>query len=293
MTASHQENPRGNADDIDLLTLLSLFWRRKGVITSCVTLFAALGTYRLASTYPIYQANTLILLEQRKSAPIIFQTASGFGGEEVTASTEVEIISSRMVLGQAVAQNDLDWRVAASKAPIIGNILARYNLPIPEWDFLLPYARHGERLVLSNLQVPPGWVGRGITVTNTEGGYRLLLPDGSIHDGQAGIDLTLDGLGFSINFAEHPTTAGREFVVTQLSEQQAIRSLQAVRKRSSLMPISGAVRSASSSGCRVSRRDYPKCSLGRCRSRPRPSRQRLPGSSSCRPDAIRPIPRSC
>lgn len=225
MTASHPENPRGNADDIDLLTLLSLFWRRKGVIASCVILFAALGTYKLASTYPVYQADTLIQLEQRKSVPIIFQTASGFGGEETTASTEVEIISSRMVLGQAVAQNNLDWRVVARKAPMIGNILARYNLPIPEWDFLLPYARHGERLVLSNLQVLPEWVGRDITVTTTKGGYRVLLPDGSIHDGQAGIDLTLDGLGFSINVAEHPTTAGREFAVTQFSEQQAIRSL--------------------------------------------------------------------
>ncbi|WP_415393769.1 polysaccharide biosynthesis tyrosine autokinase [Paracoccus sp. SJTW-4] len=225
MTASHQENPRGNADDIDLLMLLSLFWRRKGVITSCVILFAALGTYKLASTYPVYQADTLIQLEQRKSVPIIFQTASGFGGEETTASTEVEIISSRMVLGQAVAQKDLDWRVVARKAPMIGNILARYNLPIPEWDFLLPYARHGERLVLSNLQVLPEWVGRDIAVTTTKEGYRLLLPDGSIHDGQAGIELTLEGLGFSINVAEHPATAGREFAVTQLSEQQAIRSL--------------------------------------------------------------------
>src|SRR5690606_23943604 len=100
--------------------LLSLFWRRKGVITSCVILFAALGTYKLASTYPVYQADTLIQLEQRKSVPIIFQTVSGFGGEEATASTEVEIISSRMVLGQAVAQNNLDWRVVARKAPMIG-----------------------------------------------------------------------------------------------------------------------------------------------------------------------------
>lgn len=211
-------------NDLDLKSLLLILWRRRGLVLACVTIFALFGIYRVASTYPVYRADSLIQLEYKNRGPIVFQDPMSFG-EEVNTSTEVEIISSRMVLGRAVAQHNLDWRVEPRLAPWIGSILARYDLPVPEWDYLVPYARRGEELTLNNLQVPPQWLGHPVVITTTNDGYSIELPDGSIHEGRAGGDFTLRDVGFSINVENHPGTPGRQYVVQQVSERQAIQAL--------------------------------------------------------------------
>lgn len=212
-------------DELDLKTLITVLWWRKVPIALCILLFLALGAFQVAKTFPVYQADTLIQLEQRNQAAVILQSPIAFGGSELAATTEVEIISSRMVLGQAVAENNLDWVVRPKRAPIVGNILARYDLPLPEWAFLAPYARKGEQLVLTNLQVPPHWVGQQLILTTLDTGYRLELPDGSTHEGRAGTDLSLPGEGFLINVAEHPQAPGRQYAVQQVSERRAISAL--------------------------------------------------------------------
>ncbi|HMM07897.1 MAG TPA: polysaccharide biosynthesis tyrosine autokinase [Paracoccus solventivorans] len=212
-------------DDVDLKTLVAVLWRQKIFIALCAALFLGLGSFQILSTFPVYQADTLIQLEQRNRAPIIFQTPVAFDGGELAATTEIEIISSRMVLGRAVAQNNLDWVVSPKKAPVVGNILTRYDLPIPDWKFLTSYTRKGDALVLTNLQVPPQWVGQPIVVTTNGDGYRINLPNGSVHEAVTGKDLILSDVGFLINVSELPRAVGRQYTVRQISERQAISAL--------------------------------------------------------------------
>ena len=63
------------------------------------------------------------------------------------------------------------------KLPIVGEMLARYPLPIPDVAFLRAYARPGETLELALLSVPPEWIDQPITLTVTETGYTLLQVD--------------------------------------------------------------------------------------------------------------------
>lgn len=107
----------------------------------------------------------------------------------------------------------------------MGNILSRYDLPIPDWKFLASYTRKGDALVLTNLQVPPQWVGQSIVVTTNADGYRIELPDGSVHEAVAGKDLILSDVGFLINVSELPRAVGRQYMVRQISERQAISAL--------------------------------------------------------------------
>ena len=59
--------PPGNNDDIDLLALLGALIDHKAIIIACTAIFAVIGiAYAVLST-PIYQATTMIQVEDFSS----------------------------------------------------------------------------------------------------------------------------------------------------------------------------------------------------------------------------------
>lgn len=70
-------------DDVDLKTLAAVLWRQKIFIALCAALFLGLGSFQILSTFPVYQADTLIQLEQRNRAPIIFRPLSPLMAESL------------------------------------------------------------------------------------------------------------------------------------------------------------------------------------------------------------------
>uniref|UniRef100_A4WZY3 UDP-glucose 6-dehydrogenase n=1 Tax=Cereibacter sphaeroides (strain ATCC 17025 / ATH 2.4.3) TaxID=349102 RepID=A4WZY3_CERS5 len=214
-------------DEIDLGLLMARLWAGRNWIAGATAAAALLATAHLANTPPTYRADALLQLEPKSGSMALPQALSAMAEIEPQSATEVEILRSRFVLGEAVAGTHLDWRAAPVRLPLLGQAVASGRLPLPELDVLVPYDRGDARIRLDMLEVPPEWIGEEIRLTaEGEGRFTLLLPDESLAEGAVGVPLSLPakGLGLRIGALEGP--AGRAFVILQRDETEAIQSLR-------------------------------------------------------------------
>ena len=220
--------PNDADDEIDLGQLLTTLWRGKLWIAAAAALGFAIGAFHIANTYPTFQADSLLQLESRPGGAMALP--SGLAGMVNTPSrgeTEIEILRSRMVLGRAIADQNLDWHVAPETMPIAGTMFSRYRFPV--LDALLPSSvvRPDETIHLENLVVPPDFLNEAIELTVlSETEYMLTLPDDREVFGTVGQASTVPELGFFVTIAAIEAPAGRRFFITQLDETNAIRALR-------------------------------------------------------------------
>lgn len=123
-TNSSKNNPQN--DVIDLGQLLGILIDSRWLIIGVTTFFAIVGiVYALLAT-PIYKADALLQVEQKGTgvSSLIGDMGDMFSSES-SASTEIEIIKSRMILSQTVDKFNLTTLVSENYLPIIGKGLAR------------------------------------------------------------------------------------------------------------------------------------------------------------------------
>ena len=137
---AESKNQQSDADVIDLGKLLGLLLDRKWLIIFVTALFAIGGVaYALLAT-PIYKADALLQVETKSSgmSAMVGDMGDLFSSES-SATTEVEIIKSRMILGKTVDELNLTIQAAPIYTPIIGKGLARLsgeqaNITISRFD---------------------------------------------------------------------------------------------------------------------------------------------------------------
>ena len=121
---SPQSNPTGatraagGGDEIHLLDLLDVVLDSRWLIASVMAIAMVLGVgYALFAT-PVYQANTLIQVEDSKGDPLgsMMGQAAGLFDIRSPASAEIQILRSRLVVDQAVANLGLDIEVMPRKS---------------------------------------------------------------------------------------------------------------------------------------------------------------------------------
>ena len=214
-------------DEIDFGQLVVTLWKGKVLIALTTALGIAAGAFVIANTNPTFQADALLQLEEKTGALALPSSLTAMVDNDPRSVTEIEILRSRMVLGQAVADQNLDWRVEPEIAPVIGTMLSRYRFPLI--DALIPdfFIRPGESLALEHLVVPPNWLNREMELVVLNGqAFHLSLPDGSRVDGVVGERLTIEEAGFSITIQSMTAPSGRRFTIQQLDEIRAIDSLR-------------------------------------------------------------------
>ena len=159
----------GRDDEINLAEYIDILVDRKWLVAGVTALGLALGVaYALLAT-PIYQSNLLIQVED--TAP----DAKGFLGDATSlfevktpATGEIQILRSRMVLGNAVDATRLYIDAKPRYLPIVGEWLARrsHDLSTPGFLGLDGYVTGREDIEVERLHVPPELEdGKPFTVT--------------------------------------------------------------------------------------------------------------------------------
>lgn len=216
-----------DSDEIDLTQIGATIWSGKFWVGGFTVAALVLALLYLAVTPPSYQADTLVQLEERGSRLALPDAMRGLISEDVRTVTEMEIVHSRMILGQAVADLNLDWHAAPVMAPVIGYALTRHGFLLPDFGPWRRYARSDTAITLDLLEVPPAWIGAPMDLVMTdEGRYRLTTPDGAEHAGTVGEILRDEAAGFAIRVGQLTGRPGRAFTVMQQSEAKAIDSLR-------------------------------------------------------------------
>ncbi|PTO68222.1 polysaccharide biosynthesis tyrosine autokinase [Vibrio splendidus] len=212
-----QPSHTDNSDEIDLGNLLGILLDAKWLIMLTTFAFAVFGiAFALLST-PIYKADALIQIEEKSSGGI--SSMVGDMGElfsqESSATTEVEIIKSRMILGETVDKFNLTTVTSPNYAPIVGKGFAR----------LIGDINH---IVVSRFTLPSyaGDYAHTIQIVDAEQGtYQLVRDDERvILKGKVGELATADD--YSVFVAGFESHNGFEFSIAKQSRLEAIRWLK-------------------------------------------------------------------
>ncbi|SEK50393.1 polysaccharide biosynthesis tyrosine autokinase [Halomonas daqiaonensis] len=183
------ETPQSqDTKDIDLGRLFMLMMDHKWLILFITLLFAGFGYVQGQLATPIYQANALVQVERRSSVSPLGTVGSVMGDDEINTSVEVQILQSRMVLGQVVDRLERDVIIQPVELPYIGNFVERHKVPRPEFMVGQPHVWGDESLDVTRFDLADSRRGQRILVERLQQGYQVLLDDvpiGSGHIGQA------------------------------------------------------------------------------------------------------------
>lgn len=173
--SSRQSSAAVENDEIDLGRPLGYLIDGRWWIVTITALFMVLGVaYALLAT-PVFKANALLQVEKKDSgAALLGDMADVLGGEQPDAAAEIELLTSRMVLGRTVQELHLDTVVTPDFFPLIGRGMSRLmGHPYP-------------KMAVSRFEVAPELVGVPLTLTLGEDKHFTLEVEGRVLEGQVG-----------------------------------------------------------------------------------------------------------
>ena len=227
--------PRSQDDEINLLELFDVVLDSRLLIAAVTTLALVVGAAYAFLVTPVYEANTLIQVEESKpgggaAAGALGEAASLFQIQS-PATAEIEILRSRLVVGQAVQNLQLDLSVQPKYIPVIGGWLARSaSAPSnPGFMGLHGYVSGNESLKVGIFEVPRKLEAQSFSVLITRTGYDLLSPNGDLLvKGNLGglVDFVVNGHKGQILVIDAVGKPGAQFYLKKFSRLAVVEGLQ-------------------------------------------------------------------
>lgn len=213
---NHLRAPQQDNDVIDLGKLYGLLLDSRWFIIGLTSLFAIIGiAYALLAT-PIYKTDALVQVEEKSSGmPALSNDMADLFSQESPATTEIEILKSRMVLGQTVDNLNLTTIANPVHMPVIGKGLARLSGEVQ-------YIAIGRFELDENLE-PQAYLLR--VADAAQGQYQLFdQNDNLVLEGEVGKLATNQGITLFITQIQ--AQDGAEFSLSKISRLDAIQNLQ-------------------------------------------------------------------
>ena len=226
--------PRDN-DEIDLLRLFGVLVEARWLIAGMTALTLLLGGAYALLIHPVYEASSLIQVEDSKPSISGAQGALGVASSlfdiNSPATAEMEILRSRLVVSRAVDELQLYVTATPNYLPLVGNWLARRAtaLSTPGFMGMGGYVSGNESIRLDLLEVPARLEGKPLLLVATQDGFALQEPEGRLlTQGKTG---TLASFGSGedrgrILVSELKAKPGAHFTVVRHSRLGVIEKLQ-------------------------------------------------------------------
>lgn len=224
--------PATDDDEIDLFGLIGSLIDHKWLIIGITAVFVIAALIYTTLATPIYRADALVQVERKAgSVPGLSDLGEMFGGES-KASTEIELIRSRTVIGKAVDNLRLDIHVQPVRMPIVGEWFARgfqpatANEPAAARFGFDSYAWGGEKLELFRFELPPHLIGQTLEIRVEEGGAYTLVgaEERPLLQGKVGEPAEADGIRLQVS--ELIARPGTRFALRRVSKLSAVRATQ-------------------------------------------------------------------
>jgi tyrosine-protein kinase Etk/Wzc len=223
---------RPDSEDVDFVNFLRTIADARRLILAVTLIALVLGGLYIYFGQPIYQADTLIQVEQSQNNTnsndsVLSQLNAAFNVQSST-SAEMEILSSRLVIGQAVDALNLTISATPNYLPLIGAWMARRatHLSRPGVFGYGGYVTGTEAIRLGELVVPENLLGKNLTLVATRNGYELFGPNGqALSSGRVGVPSRFAGGSGHILVTELRAEPGAHFTVIRRSRLDTIDSL--------------------------------------------------------------------
>lgn len=202
-------------DEIDLGKLFGILIDAKWFIIGITLLFATIGIAVALLSTPIYKADALIQIEQKSSGGISAMVGDmgDLFAAESSATTEIEIIKSRMILGDTVDKFNLTTIATPDYLPFIGKGLARINgtqdyISVSTFEMPRTAQDYKHQLVVTDTQ---------------KGSFDLMIEDQIVLSGVVG--QTIEMNGYRIKVRELVAQNEDSFSIGKISKLDAINRL--------------------------------------------------------------------
>ncbi|MDC9726758.1 MAG: polysaccharide biosynthesis tyrosine autokinase, partial [Candidatus Thioglobus sp.] len=227
--AMNNQEFNNTEDEIDLSELLGTLIEAKWLISIIAGMFLVGGVFYALIATPIYQADAVLQIEEKSGGmPGLSDFAEMFPAD-TAASTEIEIIKSRNIIGKVVDKLDLTLNATPKYFPVIGEPIARRysGVGVAESNFGMDsYAWGGERIQLQRLVLPSHLNEDGVVLVAGKGQQYTLTAIGGepLLTGTVGEVVSVKGV--EIFVSELVARAGTKFNLNQSSRMKAIKDLQ-------------------------------------------------------------------
>ena len=168
-------------DTIDLKELFFSLISEWKVITLCILLSIVSAIIYLRTTENVYQTDALVQIKSNKSSPLAglssdmaaLASLAGLGGMGSSSTqSEIELLKSRAILGQAIKDLNLDIQIQP-KENFFQKIVSdnNYIKTYTTQDILLK--KEGQRLVIAQFQVPKFYENKALLLTFEDNKYTI------------------------------------------------------------------------------------------------------------------------
>jgi tyrosine-protein kinase Etk/Wzc len=232
-TVKNQQSNNAPSNEIDLMSLFGALVDRKFFICVITAIFMLVGVAVAMFSTPIYQATAMIQVEESGGSVPGLDDMAGMFESSSKSITEIELLKSRSVIGEAVDALKLDIVAKPKLFPVIGGRSFRKFNPTKKGDVApasfgaVSYAWGGEKIDVFGFDVPKYAINlKYIVLAGENNTYKLLSANKEvILQGKVGEELT-NGI-FSITLKALTARAGTEFTVIRKDRLNTIVDLQA------------------------------------------------------------------
>ena len=219
---------------ISVRDLIEVLFRNLKIISICTGIFLIVGIIYARYQAPIFQSQALLKISESSGGALLL---SKLGGSNASGSSDhvamqQYILESRGLLEKAITKYHLDIVATPWRFPFIGQRFANlYNktsisrVPSKPWMGLSRYGWGGDRIVVSEFDLPAFLKGNGFTVINRDNNqYELNYGRKTILSGQVGQLETViyNGSPISILISELSANPNTHFSLVKLHMLRAI-----------------------------------------------------------------------
>ncbi len=224
-------------DEIDLGEILATLTDNKWLIGSIVSIFFILGVAKALLDTPIYKADAMLQVEEQSPSLGALEPVTALLENKIPVLAEIEIIKSRMVLGEAVKNLQFQVLTEPHYFPVIGHALARrFEKSMPDSVStplfgLAKYAWGGEEIQVSSFSVPRSLVNEPlILVSESKGRFHVLTGKEIILRGAVGTlstkPITKNKQNISLFVSLLKARPGTHFNLQLQSQSKALQKLE-------------------------------------------------------------------
>lgn len=225
--------PGKGSDDIDMPAVLGVLLDHKWLILAGTAVFALASILYVLFATPVYQATSVVQVE-RMTPRAPGQEQQGQAMPPVSAplaNTEIPLMTSRRVLGEAVNQLQLDIRAKPRRFPLFGKAVASRRSPdegvAKPFLGLKRYGWGGERLKIAQLSVSESLIDVPLLLVAGSGNQYSLFDPAGRRLAQGRVGQTVQGDGVTVRVREMAANPGTYFDVVKTSPLTAINQLRA------------------------------------------------------------------
>jgi len=232
------QNSKTNEDSIDLKELFFSLIAQWKIIACCVVLSLICALLYLRITPDTYAVDAMVQVEDSKSAASAallgdLSKVTGGLGQKSPTDAEIEILKSRMVLGQVIHNLNLDIKIKDNLSGFTAKLITQSKSKLEYHHDAVIYSKKDYSLAVNQLIVPEYYLDKALKLEFTDTSrFNLIYKDQIVFTGilnKNNISNTNKGL-WQVKISSQGNTKEQSYTLTKLSLLTAVNQFNTTYK---------------------------------------------------------------